>query len=304
MARINQSELNDLSEKLLKEAIEALRFALKHNYDYCKNNDTGLLKQSIMNFHRFIEFTLKHFIADINPLLIFDKPFEEKFNLKNAKTISFTQALNFFSHNHELNILQTSSDFDKKKFVKTLCLLRDLRNEVAHLFLPVNDEKELQIIFSDNVRLIYLIFIQKNIYQKVEQKLSKEENEMLKELIDVEQEKLKKEEQIKLANALELVELYEAQRRTSLDPKEYNPLEAPIYDCPNCSNHTFILTPDNKFFNCTYCEEEEDADECSGPFGCGSGLIPDCYLRSWDEEHGNKICENCFDEFEDRCNKE
>ncbi|MCW5584032.1 MAG: hypothetical protein KIT56_09210 [Gammaproteobacteria bacterium] len=117
MARVNQNELNDLAEKLLKEAIEALKYALKYNYEYCENNDTGLLKQSIMNFHRFIELTLKHFIADINPLLIFDKPFEEKFKLKNAETISFTQALNFFSHNLELNIYLTASDFDKKKFV-------------------------------------------------------------------------------------------------------------------------------------------------------------------------------------------
>jgi len=295
MTKITQSDLAKLSENLLKEAIEALKYGLKFNCDYNENHETGLLKQSIMNFHRFIELTLKHFIASINPLLIFEKPFDENFNLENPKTISFTQALNFYCHNAELGILSSPQDFNKKEFKATLCLLRNLRNDVAHLFLSENDDEKLQAIFSENVRLIYLVFIEQNIHQKIEERLTPDENDMLNELIDIEKEKLKK----KLALALERVEEYTVSR-SSLDPKDYNPNEAPVFDCPSCANQTFILSQDDKLFYCTYCLEEESADICSGPFDCATGLIPDCYLMTWDEEHGSKICESCHDEYESR----
>jgi hypothetical protein len=45
-------------------------------------------------------------------------------------------------------------------------------------------------------------------------------------------------------------------------------------------------------------------EECSGPYGCGSGLLPISHLMWWDKEYGSKICESCNDEFKDRCNKE
>lgn len=49
-----------------------------------------------------------------------------------------------------------------------------------------------------------------------------------------------------------------------------------------------------------YCDEEEIADVCSGPFGCVSGLVPDSELMTWDSESGAKICEHCHDEYEYR----
>jgi len=91
--------------------------------------------------------------------------------------------------------------------------------------------------------------------------------------------------------------------RSSSSPKEQNPFEAPVYDCPSCSNHTFILTDDNKFFKCNYCMEEENADLCSGPYGCASGFIPSNYLAIWDEEYGSKICEDCLNEYNSKINK-
>lgn len=210
MAKITQHELETLSENLLKEAIEALKYGLKYNYDYCSGGNIGLLKQSIMNFHRFVEFTLKHFITNINPLLIFEKPFDKQFTLENPKTITFTQALNFFSHNLEFGILENTSKFNKIKFVSTLNSLGSLRNDVAHLFLSETNETKLQTIFSENIRLIYLIFIERNTHQKIEKYLNNEEKEMLEELINVEEDKVKKEEQLKLANALKQVRIYES----------------------------------------------------------------------------------------------
>lgn len=299
MAKLSQSDLEALPENLLREAIEALKYGLKFNYDYCNDGETGLLKQSILNFHRFVELTLKYFIANINSLLVFEKPFDEKIDFQNPKTISFNQALNFYCHNAEMGLLTTHSNFDKASFKTTLHSLRDLRNDVTHLFLTENDEQKLQSIFSENVRLIFLVFVEQDIYQHIEKNLTDDENEMLNELIDIEKEKVAR----KLAIAIEKVDEY-ASSRSSPDPKDQNPLEAPVFDCPNCGNHTFILTPDDKYFYCTYCDEKEVANTCSGPFGCANGLIPDSHLSMWNEEHGDKICEECLDEYNYRIRRE
>jgi hypothetical protein len=41
MTKIAQSDLENLSENLLNEAIEALKYGLKFNYDYCDSSETG-----------------------------------------------------------------------------------------------------------------------------------------------------------------------------------------------------------------------------------------------------------------------
>ena len=70
-----------------------------------------------------------------------------------------------------MGLLTTHSNFDKASFKTTLHSLHDLRNDVTHLFLTENDEQKLQSIFSENVRLIFLVFVEQDIYQHIEKTL-------------------------------------------------------------------------------------------------------------------------------------
>lgn len=283
------NEIKKINERLLEESTESLEFGLKYYEEYCLSNQSPIVKQSILNLHKFIDCTLKYFVACVNPLLIFSKSFEKiDINIKSDHVISFEEALNFYINNLEYGLIETTKEYEKQEFKRILSSLKKLRNQITHWYIyPDELTDELNGIhdkISGILKLIYLICLNIETKEKIVARLSDEAKEILGSILE--------KEDLKLDLATQKVKKY-VSNRTSPIPKEFNDINAPVLECPNCNKKTFILSSDNTFFECTYCEEKEEAGECHVNCCCETIKIPKSALNSFDNEWGTMICENC-----------
>lgn len=288
--------ISDIPQILLNEAIESLSYGLKYYDEYCLSTEISLIKQSITNFHRFIECTLKYFVSRINPLLVFTEIFKKPIKIEKDHVISFDNALTFYINNLEYGLLNIPFEIDTKALIFKLKRLKNLRNNITHWFIHPEEIKDIHERLSETIELVYYIYLEENISDEIHNNISSEELDTLNSLINTEKAKLKK--------AYQEVEDYIA-RMTSSDPKEQHPGEAPVFECPNCNNETLILTePNESSFKCTFCKHEEEAKVCTECFVCAATRTPLCYLSTWNLENESLICEECLDFFESRCSKE
>lgn len=288
--------VKNIPERLLQEAIEALDYGLKYYDQYCTSEELGIIKQSIINLHRFSEYTLKYFIAKINPLLVFTKPFDTYIDIKKSHTISFDQALTFYINNLECGLINIPDGYEKNQFKLTLSCLKGLRNNITHWFISLHEVEDVHKRSANILELVYLICLEEEISDTIYEKLSIESQGILDDLINT--------QKVKLEQAMQKVEEYTSDR-TPLDPKEAYYVEVPLFACPDCGNQTLILSDSNdNIFKCTFCKNTEESSECSVGLICNSNKTPKCYLNSWNEEDNSMICDDCSDEVDHRASKD
>lgn len=284
---------NEIAKKLLAEAIEALDYGLKFYKE--SEKEPQLIKQSIINMQRFVEYILKYFIAKIHPLLIFQKPFDryiESIKSGELVSISFDQALTFYINILELKLVSAPLTYEKKKFIYLLKRLKYLRNNVVHYFLhnEINSSKEL----SEVVELMYYVCLEHNIESNIRKNLSEKSLAVLETLIDTQKARLKAaNKKIK-----ENIENYYATNTpdgntTSFDTREI------LFDCEKCQHHTFILIKEENLFECKYCGYKEKPGYCGTHKECSGGPIPKRFLQEFQEffDGGFTVCEACLDYF-------
>lgn len=276
----NKLTLNIIPKELLSEAIESLDFALifydKHNM----TDESKYYKQAVINLYRFCELTLKYMVAKINPILLFADCFEKTPINRNSKTISFSQALNFYINIVENKI--TKGVFENKtKLVKTAKHLKDYRNTCQHFVLLLSQDKYIHKIFIETVEVMYYLYLEEDISKAVDATLSVDAKQTLQDLFDTQKANLElayKKVGVYLNN-------YEAAK---------NGVHLEAYKCPICNHKTLISSSIQKdYFNCIYCSHKEEGKQCTLHIKCDSQLIPESYLLI--DDNGYIACEDCID---------
>ena len=285
-----------ITKNLLNESLDALDVGLDFFQQHLKNEDNKKLKIAILQFQRFIEYIIKYFVSEFTPLLVYTDIFEKQIKLENAKSISLTQAINFYINHLAFGLININRQYDHIELKEYLVSFNKLRNKINHWFVEPFELDDIHL--SSLFQIIYLVCLDHKLEEKINSSLSKDKQELLK--------KFTTEEWRKLRLAYKKVDEY-IKSRSSSDPKEYNENDAPVFFCQQCGEQTLILSEDNDKFICPNCECEEGLGTCSVNLACAGGNIPDCYLSEWNtDEEGCKdmICDDCYDEFESRVRKE
>lgn len=288
--------LNRLAHGLLNEALDALNFAVDFLQEHDRIKNEKKLKLAVIQLHRFIEYIFKYIVSEYNPLLVFSNVFKEKIKLDESKTISLQDAINFYINNLSFGLINAVSQYEPHELKKKIDTLVKYRNKINHWVIDGDELSGIENHLSSVLQIIYLITLDHDLDEKIFGSLGKDKQDFIKKYIS--------EEWRKLQNALTEVDLYTADAG---DPKDSDPRESPVFQCPSCGNETFILPDKQKEFYCTYCKYKEPSGDCSLQISCCGGPTPESYLSVWNNDDPEAppamACDWCLDEFDARVDK-
>jgi len=266
-------QLNGIAYYLLKDALDSLNEGL-FKYREGINGNKKAFKFSILHVARFIELICKYIIANVHPILIYKNAFSETY-VKDQKTITFNEAINFIQNIHGEEL-----DSASKTFSEDIKYLKNIRNKISHHFIHTDEAEDASNILGGIIETIYYILYHSEEKDIIINGINPENKEVFDNLVNT--------YKAKIAVALEQVDI--------LNEGEL------IYYCPVCGNKTFILN--NTKFKCTFCDEEEKAYKCTLGWCCGEALIPESEAIAWNSEYDDYVCEYCYDAFNHKANSD
>jgi len=248
MSRIYKLDIYQNAIDSLNEGIEMCKKALKDESKY---------KFSIILISNFVELLLKNLVELQSPLLIFEKPYEKKYD---DKTISWKQAL---------QILINSRKTIKEELIIDLNKLNDIRNKIVHYKFEYNIYEIDSIIISviDGLCQLYKDITDKNVNDDV--------NDETRTFLD------------RIKNDY-LNQLHQAQFKAKEEAEE-NGIE--VYSCSFCGEEDTAVE-NNEGIYCYFCEETDYEEECSC---CSVPCLISEMEYIGEDDYGNSIflCENC-----------
>ncbi len=260
-------------------AIDSFDEALERYQNVIDGNPKAY-KYAVLSLSHFIELSFKYFISKINPILIYKNPFAEK--LDKSHTISMWEAVNFLINLEGDNFLQISTDneleeknISKEKTKKYLRWLKDLRNEIEHGECLLK-KGHIENIFGKCSSILNSLYRERNEYLRtfINPKFLPLYTNLINGYLERRRNAIKKSENMQI----QLLKDYEGPY-----------LDHSLTCCPSCGEKTFVLLESLKEYQCTMCNNKEEAEEC---FNCGA-IYPLGSLSEWNDQHNAYICDFC-----------
>ena len=238
--------MDSLKLTLRENAIDSLEMAL-YMYLRAKDGKNRPYKWAILSLAHFVELSIKQFILNISPALIFKNCFKKKINKDfPLQTIEFSEGINFLYNHYAFN----EDEFGESDF-NHLDYIRKIRNEIEHYAVDL-DKNE----FIERAGLI--LKIMRRLYEIHDKPLDKiiENKETIKQFYKI-------------------IDDYDSLLR---DAQEKAKCYGEQYECVGCSNNTCVYFDKHMNFKCLFCDSEFESGHCRY---CGTH-----YPKTGDDDNG------------------
>jgi hypothetical protein len=286
---IKENALDSFNEALVK-------------FEQGERGDLRHYKFAILHLSHFLELVLKLYIVSVDTNLIFSKCFQiiEKKAKKNSinllqafeeyqkEGLNFEQTLKAISHPHTITLDQalefakcekcriTGVNFVDVDFCDDIEWLKGLRNNIEHYQFKL-PPKEVRLCIGRLVRSV-TEFIEIFSLFDLKSEIAKDRYHIFEVLAD-EYTHLLKEAKREVSEKEEGV--YRGVRH-----KHYVLIDWNVYQCPECSNNTMILSEESSTgYKCTFCSNEE-SDEIEVPCDCCGAMDTIEEMATWEMDDG------------------